>query len=431
VSEPEPTRSGALPDPVRHRVIALTADALGHLASDHVPASLRRVASFAPNRRARLAGTQIAAVLEADDDFRERVATQVRLAAPDLARALDDGAPPAAGDPVEVAAVAYVLRPEGWAALVDRAGEKVAEQPTRRQDDDAIERLQRQLADARAEVKTARDKARGQLSDVKSENADLRHKLADARRRARDAEAEVASAQETRATQEVTIKDLEAEVRRLRGRISDLEANSSAAKRALRDEREQATIRTRLLLETVLESAQGLRRELALPPVAGAPADTVEAVAPAESGAAGGTRARAVDDPALLEELLALPRVHVIVDGYNVTKTAWESAPLDAQRSRLMNGLAPVVARTKADITVVFDGADLTNPPPVAGPRGVRVLFSPPGVIADVTIGQLVAAEPQGRAVVVVTSDREVAEGAARAGARSVSSTALVRLLTR
>ncbi|HET7326327.1 MAG TPA: NYN domain-containing protein [Nocardioidaceae bacterium] len=424
------TSPGSLPDPVRHRVVALAADALGRLAADHVPAPLRRVASFAPARRARLAATQIATVLGTDDDFRERVATQVRIAVPELCRALDDGAPPAAADPVEVAAVAYLIRPPGWADLVERAGD-VPERPAHSRSDEAVERLQRQLSDARGDARAARDKAREQLAAAKAENAELRRKLATTRQRTRDAEAARAAAAQDRETQVSALGALEAEARRLRNRISELEATSSASKRAARDERELATIRARLLLDTLLESAQGLRRELALPPVSGAPADAVESVSPGAAGTTGNARARGVDDPALLEELLALPRVHVIVDGYNVTKTAWEAAALETQRTRLMNGLAPVVARTRVEMTVVFDGADLVNPPPVAGPRGVRILFSPPGVIADQTIGELVAAEPQGRPVVVVSSDREVAEAAVRSGARAVASIAMVRLLTR
>ena len=39
----------------------------------------------------------------------------------------------------------------------------------------------------------------------------------------------------------------------------------------------------------------------------------------------------------------------------------------------------------------------------------MRVLFSPLGVIADDVIRELVAAEPQGRPLVVVSSDQEVA----------------------
>ncbi len=111
----------------------------------------------------------------------------------------------------------------------------------------------------------------------------------------------------------------------------------------------------------------------------------------------------------MLEQDLAMPRSRLVVDGYNVTKAAWPTAPLEAQRSRLMGALAPLVARTGAETTVVFDAADTDHRPPVAAPRGVRVLFSPRGVIADDVIRDLVAAEPAGRVVVVVTADQEIA----------------------
>jgi YacP-like NYN domain len=59
------------------------------------------------------------------------------------------------------------------------------------------------------------------------------------------------------------------------------------------------------------------------------------------------------------------------------------------------------------------------------------VLFSPVGVIADDVIRELVAAEPPGRPVVVVSSDQQLVRDVARAGARPVAATALVRLLGR
>jgi predicted RNA-binding protein with PIN domain len=63
-----------------------------------------------------------------------------------------------------------------------------------------------------------------------------------------------------------------------------------------------------------------------------------------------------------------------------------------------------------------------------AAPRGVRVLFSQ-DEIADDLIRRLVAAEPPGRPLVVVTSDRAVVSDAARAGAWTAPSTALLELL--
>jgi predicted RNA-binding protein with PIN domain len=83
------------------------------------------------------------------------------------------------------------------------------------------------------------------------------------------------------------------------------------------------------------------------------------------------------------------------------------------------------------EATIVFDAASSAARPVVTTPRGVKVVFSPEGVIADRVISDLVAAEPEGRVVVVVSSDQEVARDASAAGARSVAADALVGLLAR
>ena len=44
---------------------------------------------------------------------------------------------------------------------------------------------------------------------------------------------------------------------------------------------------------------------------------------------------------------------------------------------------------------MVFDAAETQDRPVVNKPRGVRVLFTHPGVIADDLIRELVGAEPQ------------------------------------
>ena len=120
-----------------------------------------------------------------------------------------------------------------------------------------------------------------------------------------------------------------------------------------------------------------------------------------------------------------------MIDGYNVTKTGYGSLPLDGQRQRLLTRLGALAAQTGAEVTVVFDGAALDGPTPSGSPRGVRTLFSPAGTTADTVIRRLVRAEPPGRAVVVVSSDREVADGVRAAGAWTVPSAALLRRLDR
>ena len=64
-------------------------------------------------------------------------------------------------------------------------------------------------------------------------------------------------------------------------------------------------------------------------------------------------------------------------------------------------------------------------------PRGVRVLFSRKGETADELIRQLVRAEPAGRPVVVISSDREVADGVRRHGAYPLELRPLLRRLAR
>lgn len=422
---------GQMPEPVRVRVVALTADALPKLGD--LPASLRKVASFAPTRRAKLGGTQIAAILETDDDFRDRVATQVAAAEPELSAAVTEGTVPDAADPVDVATVLWLVRPEGWqeayaAACAAINAEAPAVDPSR------IERLQSRLDQVESKAREARAEHKEQVKELKAENASLRRKLGEARVAARstthDAEQALVAAEELRTKAEAAAATSEAEARRLRAQVEELQAAVAAARREVRSDREEATVRARVLLDTLLEAGQGLRRELALPPVTGSPGDRVEAeIAVAGTRTPTGAGSLGPTSPALLEQFLAMPRARLIIDGYNVSKTAWPDSSLEAQRIRLLNGIAPLIARTGADTTVVFDAAAQTRRGPVNAPRGVKVLFSPEGVIADDVIRDLVAAEPQGRVVVVVTSDQAIVTDVARAGARPMAAVALVSLI--
>jgi predicted RNA-binding protein with PIN domain len=225
---------------------------------------------------------------------------------------------------------------------------------------------------------------------------------------------------------------VEAENRRLRARLADAEAAVASARQAAREGRSVDDVRLWLLVDTIGQAAQGLRRELALTPPAVLPGDLVaeEVGAATTTGGTTPVRGLAEDDPARLDQFLALPRVHLVVDGYNVTKTGYGDLSLEQQRARLVAGVAVLGAQTGAEVTVVFDGAERLPAAPAA-PRGVRVLFSRPGEIADEVIHRLVRAEPAGRPVVVISSDREVADGVRRAGAHPLAAVALIRRLGR
>ncbi|MDD9381672.1 NYN domain-containing protein [Streptomyces sp. ZAF1911] len=428
-----------LPEGVRRRVVALVSDAFGGLTVADLPAQLRQYARFTPTRRAKFAGNAMATAVESDPVFRGRVAEKFREAQADLASALESGAPPAAADPLDVAAAAYVLRPAGWVKLVAAAGEEAQRADAERVDEEArreMERLREELAHVRELQRTGVDQVRAELDAARKEAESLQRKLRSALSDVKRGDAALrkinAEVDGIRAEAAAQVTSAESETRRLKSRLAEVESALETSRRATREGRSIEDMRLRLLLDTVLDAAAGLRRELALPPVSTRPADTVEAVEPGRMTPKDiAARALSETDPALLDQLLALPQAHLVVDGYNVTKTGYPTMPLEKQRLRLLGGLSMLAAQTGAEMTCVFDGAELAAPVLLAPPRGVRVLFSKAGVTADELIRQLVRAEPAGRPVVVVSTDREVADGVAKAGARPVASALLLKRLSR
>ncbi|MGI5270671.1 NYN domain-containing protein [Nonomuraea sp. CA-218870] len=431
--------SRPLPEQVRLNVVDLAAQVLGSMPAAAVPPPLRGIARFDPRKRARLGGAPIAAQLENDKDFREAVAEHVAAGWPELVSALAEGHLPPAADPVLVAAAAYLTRPPGWEEMIETARadlEQSAAAAEGSEREEVVSRLREQLAAQKSAAKEETDRLREQLKTARSENSDLRRKLHDARERAkaavRRAEEMEHAAQDARAAAVAAGSAGETELRRLRERLADTEKQLEASRRAAREGRSIEDARIRVLLDALQDASAGLRRELALPTTISRPADSVAAVSGETPGVRGvPARALADDDPQLLDQLLALPQIHLIIDGYNVTKTGYGTLTLADQRNRLMTGLGGLVAQTRVEVTVVFDGAELNAPVQVVAPRGVRVLFSAPGEIADDLIRQLVRAEPPGRAMAVVSSDREVAESVRRMGARPVPSALLLRRLGR
>ena len=435
----EPELLGPLAEPVRLQVIALAAETVGLLPSAQVPVSLRPFAKFTPVKRAKLAATPLAAALEADPVFRGRIADRLRLAFPQIVESLEQGRVPAAAEPRDVAAIAYVLRPDGWPQVVEQAGQAAAAAERTVADEhlgDEVARLKTELDLVREHAKHEVERMRAELAGVHREEESLRRKIrqleADMRRAQHAARLAQAEAAQAHTEAESAVSRAESDLRRARARAAEAESALDGVRRGAREQRSADEVRLRLLLETISEAATGLRRELALSPTDQRPADSVDAVRPQEPGTGDiPGRARESDDPAVLDALLSLPKVHLVVDGYNVTKTGFPSLSLHEQRVRLLRGLGAVAARTGAEVTCVFDGAQLGGPVPVPRFKGVRVLFSNPGEIADELIRRLVAAEPQGRPLVVVSSDREVAEGVRRSGARPVPALMLVKALAR
>src|SRR5205823_2541707 len=195
-----------------------------------LPAQLRQYARFAPNRRAKFAGNAMAAALETDPLFRQRIGEKLREAQPELTGALDSGSPPPAADPLDVAAAAYVLRPTGWVKLVTAAGEEALRAEAERAEEEnraELERLREELAAARDHTRAETERLRLELESAKKEAESLHRKLRAALSDVKRGEAALRKAQgETeavRAEAQAQVSAAESESRRLKARLGEAE----------------------------------------------------------------------------------------------------------------------------------------------------------------------------------------------------------------
>ncbi|MCL2780913.1 MAG: NYN domain-containing protein [Actinomycetia bacterium] len=403
----------------------MAADVLGKLTVEQTPAALRPFAHFTAAKRVRFGAVALAAELDADEQFRGRVADLVAQTSPRLADAVRGGSATSASDPVDVEVVAYLLRPAGWQELITECAARSSPSADPRE----LARLREQVAQLKSQSRsqTARAKqaarAAGAQRSAEFTEAQDRLRARTAQLRAAEQAAEQACSRADAAERDVLAAQAanaaqETELRRLRGRIAELERTVENARRVARAEREIDDARLWLLIDTMTRAAAGVRRELSLPAPTSRPADLV-------ASAAVGDMARSVDDAGFLDRLLALPNAHLVVDGYNVTKTGYGELPLADQRKRLIASLAALAGQRRAEVTVVFDGS--ARPPVMpAAPRGIRVLFSAPTEIADDVIRRVVAGEPVGRPVLVATSDRQVQRDIQRDGGWVVPSRVLL-----
>jgi predicted RNA-binding protein with PIN domain len=434
-SEAAPAESNVdwegLPEAVRTRLAEIGAEALGDMARVDVPQQLRPVARFAPAKRARLGGAAVVTALRDSATFRTAVVHWCRDHRPAEVDVT-------AADAVSAACAAVLLGEGAAAHYVELVARRAGDATLRAERDAAVaraEKLESEVRRLRGELEGSQGAAEQVRQEREAELERLRKRLREQGVKLRAAKDAAASAtarvEAVRAEAETELKALTAERDRERERseaervrAQRAEAEAEVARQSAKEARQADEVRLALLVDTLDGAVTGLRRELALGGAGPRPADMVRGATPPQ-GAVG-----RVEDPAALDRLLALPSVHLVVDGYNVTKTGYPDLPLSDQRERLVHQLAVLAARTGAEVTVVFDGAGVVAVPSAA-PRGVRVLFSDPGVLADDVIRALVTAEPEGRPVVVVTSDRAVADSVRRRGAHPVPSAVLLARLGR
>lgn len=116
----------------------------------------------------------------------------------------------------------------------------------------------------------------------------------------------------------------------------------------------------------------------------------------------------------------------IVIDGYNLIRQSPFFGPIERYdmedgRSALIESLWRYKKLKACRITVVFDGKETeTSYPRMEDTRGIEVIFSRHGEKADDVIKRL-ASKSKG-ALIVVTSDRDVAQFSERAGSAVISS---------
>jgi predicted RNA-binding protein with PIN domain len=409
-----------------------------------LPGQLRQYQSWTPRRlKHPRVLTVIRRSLDLDQKFRSAVDDRVLQEEDVLARLLRAGRHAealASGEPPEAVARVGLALGRGGQAAVSAAEDALVR--SRAQAEAAAARSA--LAGAESELEQARARADEEATNARAAKEELRAARQDLRR----AEREIQTLNQRGAALEQELSKEAAklhaaraqaadEQRRLSGRIAELQALLAQAQRQYRALRKASGQIDPVVAEAVgalerdlsaLRRATGLDSDAAKGPTGPQAARQPERREPLP--VPGGLGA---DAPETLAVWMGAPGALVLVDGYNVSKheRGFPDRSLEDQRTLLLDLCRRLARRWGAEITVVFDGANVA-PMPTRLPFGpIGMVFTDAGRTADDEIVARVNAAPANRAVVVVTSDNELRGRCAALGASVTRSTALLGLANR
>jgi hypothetical protein len=395
-----------------HRAVHAARTALRDLDGDQVPADLRRVVAHS----GRLTPPLHAALVRAIDKY-EWLREQALEAWPDA----DVGA----GDPAESASALFLERPAGWAVQVAEAAARAAAgsaADAAGETEGEVERLQGEVDALRSRVKAERKRGDERAARLSGQLDEARARLrTDRVAKSRGEEAvrrRLDDAESARSTLAAEVDRLHEAVRTLKQAAAVERSRRAAAEHALAERHAGAgwvsgdPVQMAIRLDDIAAMTRPAGR---VAPVAAAPGpDPMElptATRPDEAGAIDWVLARTTPTT-------------VVVDGYNAAFTLWGPGDPGEARARLgpiLERLARLACAPLRVIVVYDSSLDDAQSDRTVGSLTER--FTPPETIADEEVVAL-AAETTG-AVVVVSDDREVREGAEKGGAMALWSAAL------
>lgn len=339
----------------------------------------------------------------------------------------------------------FLDRPEGWEEELAELAAAAEDAADAAQETKAEASLRRRVA----ALESSLERSGSEVVRLRAEMAGSKESLAAERRARRLAESDAGRLRRQAVA-------LASEVDELRHRQADLEEALDSAGRPPEDATEATEDATppvpdvdHLALADLIadgaRAAEALSEALAaaeelLAPALAPPTPPPGSPAPERGGSSADSRRRRPtalppgtfdDSVEAADHLVRTAGTRVLVDGYNVTKSAHPELALAEQRRWLADAAGALAARTGAQLELVFDGADdRASAPADRGRRqGVQMRFSAEGTEADDVILELVEELPPSVPVVVASDDRRVRDGARRRGANVVSGAQLLAVL--
>ncbi len=304
-------------------------------------------------------------MLDTDEEFRLRV-----LAA----------TPP---DSINAAGWLALSRPPGWEDLVRSLAEGRVEATGTQE----AERRLRDLQRAREAADRKREQAEAELARYREAVEAHEEQLSVLRRERRQSEEALRAAERRAEALEQKLVDRDARVAEAQGAREAREHELTETGRQLAEARAEIERRPAPLVPgerpvdvaALRAAADRLRRSAAT--LAKSVEGTLDAIPPEPVvlGEERGPQARAAltlpggvvaDSVEGARWLLGRPSVVLLVDGYNVAKTAWPDAALEEQRQRLLRALDELAMRTGATAELVYDGPDDATPTTAARAPG-------------------------------------------------------------
>lgn len=316
-------------------------------------------------------------------------------------------------------------RSEGWEEEVARLTPKIAPKKGGGRELDALreraERERTKTTQARAEARKIKEESRAVLQAERKRADELERALSAVERELEKTQALL----KTTATLAVKEKDV-------RDREARRERRDAERARGERNELKEQLQATRKETTELRRTIRALERRLA---AAGAAAKKVER-RPSSGGRPRKRRALRAphglfeEAPETLISWLKVPGVHVLIDGYNVTKAqdGFGDLHLPDQRDRLIDEVARLGRKYEVIPMIVFDGSEVPGGTRRKTRLPVAVEYSSPDEIADDHLVARLSDLPPDP-VIVVTNDRELQDRARAEGATIATSNQLLALV--